>query len=888
MADQRLRFFLTGDSKQFNKALTQAEQKLKAFGSKLQNTGRSLTMMTAPLVAAGGAAIKMAASFDKSMTKVKTLVGLAGDDVDKMRGKVIQMAKDTGSSADEAANALFFITSAGVELDDAMVVLEKSLKASAIGLGDVATVADSATSAMNAYGKGALSAEMATDVLTNTVRLGKLSSEELAGSIGQVIPIASNLGVQFHEVGATLAAMSRTGTNAATASMQLKNILLGILNPSKEAADQLESMGLSSQMLRQQIKDEGLLSVLQTLKQEFDNNNNAQAKVFGSSRALMGIMDLLGKGFLETTEIFDGMSKSAGVTAEAYEELQNSAEFKLRKAMVAIKETFRETGAALLTALLPAIQSASKFITNLLNGFNNLSEGTQKFIGIVTMIGAVLGPVLIVFGTLISSLGTIIGAIKSSTIAMKLLNIAMNANPAIRFATIILGAAAALFKLGKARKAAQMEKLNEEFNQLSLEDAEAKLQSLTKTFEANNKILDENSKRAFAVRKNTLMDAEGNRILTRKLNSTNKKRGEQIEVLKEVIKQKKEMAKVDADIASLGTGGGTGDTGDTGGTGGPSPEDIAAETAKALLTTKQKQFDAEIAATTAHYDNLIKLNKGNAEIQKQLETSKGEALQSIRDGYYDNDVMTFQEFSDRKKAVEDQIADATAVSEEQRKALEVARTKEKYAQLMAEAVKYKIGTEELQAAMDAKIKEIMEGQTEASQQFATTQQLINDSLKNSFSSLGQSIAGAFANKGSLFGAFLGTFLSTAATMITANMATSTSSAIEGATKDSAKIPFGTFILPALIAAAVGTVGKAFGGIKKFAAGGIVSTPTMGLMGEYPGARSNPEVIAPLDKLTGMLGDRGSSNVKVGGEFKVKGQDLIVALQRANKNRDRIL
>ena len=60
------------------------------------------------------------------------------------------------------------------------------------------------------------------------------------------------------------------------------------------------------------------------------------------------------------------------------------------------------------------------------------------------------------------------------------------------------------------------------------------------------------------------------------------------------------------------------------------------------------------------------------------------------------------------------------------------------------------------------------------------------------------------------------------------------------------------------------------------------------MGEYPGARSNPEVVAPLDKLKNMIGERGSSQVQVGGSFTVKGQDLVVALQRANKNRDRIL
>ena len=79
-----------------------------------------------------------------------------------------------------------------------------------------------------------------------------------------------------------------------------------------------------------------------------------------------------------------------------------------------------------------------------------------------------------------------------------------------------------------------------------------------------------------------------------------------------------------------------------------------------------------------------------------------------------------------------------------------------------------------------------------------------------------------------------------------------------------------------------------GGAKAFAKGGIVSTPTMGLMGEYPGARSNPEVIAPLDKLKNMIGDRGSSQVQVSGQFALKGQDLVVALQRANNNRNRII
>jgi hypothetical protein len=63
---------------------------------------------------------------------------------------------------------------------------------------------------------------------------------------------------------------------------------------------------------------------------------------------------------------------------------------------------------------------------------------------------------------------------------------------------------------------------------------------------------------------------------------------------------------------------------------------------------------------------------------------------------------------------------------------------------------------------------------------------------------------------------------------------------------------------------------------KFANGGIVSGPTMGLVGEYPGAKSNPEVIAPLDKLKSMINGGG------GGTFVLRGQDLLLATNRAQK------
>jgi hypothetical protein len=73
---------------------------------------------------------------------------------------------------------------------------------------------------------------------------------------------------------------------------------------------------------------------------------------------------------------------------------------------------------------------------------------------------------------------------------------------------------------------------------------------------------------------------------------------------------------------------------------------------------------------------------------------------------------------------------------------------------------------------------------------------------------------------------------------------------------------------------------------KFANGGIVSGPTLGLVGEYPGASTNPEVIAPLDKLQSMLGGMGTGDNGFIAETRVSGRDLALVLSRYNKDAQR--
>jgi TP901 family phage tail tape measure protein len=258
MSRERLEYKITVDSSSFRNSIKQSEKSVNGFQSKLKGVASTMKLVFVGALAAGGVqALRSAKQFDKSMTQIKSLVGIASAEVDKMGETAIKMATKTGRGANEAAEALFFITSAGLRGSEAMEVLEASLKAAAVGLGETKTVADLATSALNAYGSANLSATDATDVMVTAVREGKLEAGELAQSMGRVLPLASAMGVEFHEVGAAFAALSRTGTNAAEASTQIRGIFASLLKPTQQAEEALDKMSLSSAGLRTQLREKG-------------------------------------------------------------------------------------------------------------------------------------------------------------------------------------------------------------------------------------------------------------------------------------------------------------------------------------------------------------------------------------------------------------------------------------------------------------------------------------------------------------------------------------------------------------------------------------------------------------------------------------------------------
>lgn len=406
-------------ARRFNAEVAAATKQLEAMGVKgaaamgamaqrsdrFREVGRSMTMgLTLPIVAAGAAAMKLSLDFSSTFGRIERLVGVSTDQIDAWKEGVTEISDQTAVSAEELGEALFFVASAGLRGQEAIDALSASARAAAAGLGETKTISQAVTAAVNNYGAEVLSATRATDILIKTVAAGNLEPEELAGTLGQVIPIAQSAGVSFDQVGVGMATMTRLGQPATRAATQLASVLMTFAKPTTQMTDALSQMGLSLDGVRKKIRNDGLIPVLVMLRERAQEAGIDLSQVFGNRRALQGV-DVLTKDMRITNDVIAMLGDSAGATNKAFAQLEQREFFKSKQAANQAKNAFRQLGDQLNAYLLPQINKLLGMLVWASKLFGRMPKPVQDAALGLTFFAAMLGPVLWMVGALGRGLG---------------------------------------------------------------------------------------------------------------------------------------------------------------------------------------------------------------------------------------------------------------------------------------------------------------------------------------------------------------------------------------------------------------------------------------------------------------------------------------------------
>ncbi len=422
MGSRSLNIFIGINDSKFQKGLMRVSKKLTKFGNQMKSVGKSMTRnVSMPLAGIGLASIKLAADFETSMTKIATLVGASAEELRGYESAIKSLSVQTGTSAQQLAEGLFFITSAGFTGQEALDALEVSAKGAALGMGEMSDVSNALTSIMTAYASQGMTAAEAGDLLHETLKQGKFEASEFMGKLGSVIPVAAAAGISMEELGAASATMSKLSGDAAGTLTAMRSLMLGLLKPSEKQKEVLESIGLTTEELSSMM-DESLMETLQFLFQNLEGNNEALLNVFGSSKAVTGALSTMGLQAETYATVLDGMNKSQGNVNEGMGALNKTAGQQFKKTLVELQNVGIELG----QRLLPPITKLVKFLMQGVDAFMKLDKSTKAIITGFGVIAFAIGPLVTLGGTLITVFGSVLGFIAgmSAPIAIVLAAIA--------------------------------------------------------------------------------------------------------------------------------------------------------------------------------------------------------------------------------------------------------------------------------------------------------------------------------------------------------------------------------------------------------------------------------------------------------------------------------
>ena len=338
----------------------------KRTSGRISKLGKTLAKGLGLGAAAGGAAIvglgikgvRAAADIQSAMTEVQTLLPEIGDEAfGALTDDLLEFSRETGIATHDAIPALYQALSAGIPAENVFDFLRTSADLSKGGVTELSTAVDGLTSVVNAYGPDTITAAQASDQLFTAVKLGKTNADELSASLFNVIPTAASLGVGFDEVAASLAVMTAQGVPTAQATTQLRGLFVEASKSGSkldEAIRELAGKGFG------ELIEEGAdaTEIIQDLRES--TTDQEFRDLFGSVEAANAALALTGPNADAVEKALGEMTNSAGATAKAAAVVEESFNDQLGVALNDLNISLAKAGQELLPVLAPLILGVVK------------------------------------------------------------------------------------------------------------------------------------------------------------------------------------------------------------------------------------------------------------------------------------------------------------------------------------------------------------------------------------------------------------------------------------------------------------------------------------------------------------------------------------------------
>jgi TP901 family phage tail tape measure protein len=445
---------VSGALKSIDSQFKQADKALVKFGRQSVKIGTTMTKnLTVPIVALGAVVTKFGADFEKSMqTSISIMGDVSAETRAQMEKTARSIAKETTVSANDAAKAYYFLSSAGYSAAasiGALPLVTKFAMAGQIGLEEATSLL---ADAQNALGlkvddnvKNTENLVRVTDVLSqaNNIANGSVRDFSLALANKGAAAIKM-LNKDIEEGVAVLAAYASVGVKAEEGGEKLNIVLRDLQTAAIKQKPAFAKLGISVYDASGKMRN--MADIIGDLEKSFsgmsDEEKRTTLMTLGfQDRSVAATMQLLGMS--DAIRDYEAKLRSAGgVTADvASKQMKNFwdqltiVKNKLVDVGITLYQTLQPI---LMDTVIPALENASGKVAALANWFSLLDDSTKKNIIAIIAITAAAGPLILIIGKSILIIKSLTVAFALARTAAIGLTIAMATNP---FIAVIAGAA---------------------------------------------------------------------------------------------------------------------------------------------------------------------------------------------------------------------------------------------------------------------------------------------------------------------------------------------------------------------------------------------------------------------------------------------------------------
>ncbi len=385
--------------------------KLENAGNTIAGAGKKMMGVTTVIGGLGTAAVKTAADFDTSMSRVAAVSGATGRDLETLRDKAREMGAKTKYSASEAAEAMNFMAMAGWKTGDMLSGIDGIMNLAAASGGDLAATSDIVTDALTAFGLTAKDSGHFADILAAASSNANTNVGMMGETFKYCAPVAGALGFSAEDTAEAIGLMANAGIKSSQAGTSLRSIMNNLTGDIKLSGAALGDVTVATTNADGSMR--GLSDILADCRGAFSKLSESEkanaAESLVGKNAMSGFLALMNAAPADIAKLAGAIDNCDGASAKMADTMQDN----LAGQLTILKSQLQELAIAFGEILMPAIRNIVSHVQAFIDRLNGMDEGTKQAVVKIALLVAAIGPLLIIIGTIISKVGTAMKAFSS-------------------------------------------------------------------------------------------------------------------------------------------------------------------------------------------------------------------------------------------------------------------------------------------------------------------------------------------------------------------------------------------------------------------------------------------------------------------------------------------